>query len=360
MTSSNAPREILIVKPSSLGDVVHTLPSSLELRRAFPEAKIRWLVNTEWKPLLEGLSHLDEVIEFPRRDFRGARGLLRIGPWASELRKRFNADLVLDYQGLLRSALISKLCRGSEGRVIGLDDAREGARLFYHESVSTAGCVHAVDRYLALTRHTTGSAGGPIEWPLPEGRPPVGFAATDAGRDASRRRPSLPVESPATHGGSPDASERHPYQEPFVVLHPFSRGEGKSLTSEQVAAFCEALTPVRVVVAGRADQQAPKLANVTDLLNATDLHELIWLLRHASFVVSVDSGPMHIAAAVTDRLVSIHTWSDPAKVGPYRPEAWVWQNGRLFQQRDRDNAISHREVADITALADFVRTNLEQ
>lgn len=339
MTSSNAPREILIVKPSSLGDVVHTLPSSLELRRAFPEAKIRWLVNTEWKPMLEGLPHLDEVIEFPRRDFRGARGLLRIGPWASELRKQFNADLVLDYQGLLRSALISKLCRGSEGRVIGLDDAREGARLFYHESVSTVGCVHAVDRYLALTRRITGNAGGTIEWPLPEGRPPAGFAATGAGRDAS---------------------SSHPYQEPFVVLHPFSRGEGKSLTSEQVTAFCEALAPMRVVVAGRAEQQAPKLANVTDLLNATDLHELIWLLRHASFVVSVDSGPMHIAAAVTDRLVSIHTWSDPAKVGPYRPEAWVWKNGRLFQQRDRDNTASHREAADIAALADFVRTNLEQ
>jgi heptosyltransferase-1 len=326
VASTSIPKEILIIKPSSLGDVVHTLPSAVELRRAFPEARIRWLVNTEWKPLLEGLPPIDEVIEFPRRDFRGTRGLLRIGPWASEIRKRVNADLVLDYQGLLRSALIAKLCRGAEGRVIGLDDAREGARLFYHESVSIAGHAHAVDRYLALTRKVTGLEGGAIEWPLPEGKAPSGFTqAGDAG---------------------------------FVVLHPFSRGQGKSLTTEQIAAFCEKLAPVRVVIAGRTDEAAPKLDNATDLLNATDLHELIWLLRHARFVVSVDSGPMHIAAAITDHLVSIHTWSDPAKVGPYRAEAWIWQNGRLFQQRERENAAAHREVANITSLAEFVKTQL--
>lgn len=325
MAGTNVPKEILIIKPSSLGDIVHTLPSSVELRRAFPDARIRWLVNTEWKPLLEGLPHIDELIEFPRREFRGAKGLLRIAPWTSEIRKRINADLVLDYQGLLRSGFIAKLCRGSEGRVIGLDDAREGARLFYHQAVSTEGCTHAVDRYLALTRQVTGLGGGALEWPMPEGKAPNGFEGQNA---------------------------------PFVVLHPFSRGSGKSLPAEQVAAFCEKLAPVRVVIAGHADEASPKLENVTDLLNATSLDELIWLLRHARFVVSVDSGPMHIAAAVTGRLVSIHTWSDPAKVGPYRPEAWVWQNGRLFQQRDRENAAVHREVANIEGLAEFVKAEI--
>jgi ADP-heptose:LPS heptosyltransferase len=354
VANPNVPREILIVKPSSLGDVVHTLPSSVELRRAFPEAKIRWLINTEWKPLLEGLGHIDEIIEFPRRDFRGARGLLRVGPWASDLRKRINSDLVLDYQGLLRSALIARLCRGSNGRVVGLDDAREGARLFYQGSVSTAGCVHAVDRYLALTRRVTGLAGDQIEWPLPEGKAPSAFA----GRDAAPRHPlSMPDET-SNNSRSADASERHPYQMQFVVMHPFSRGEGKSLTSEQVGAFCEYLAPIQVVIVGRADQQAPKLPNVIDLLNATDLHELIWLLRHAQIVVSVDSGPMHIAAAVSNRLVSIHTWSDPARVGPYRADAWIWQSGRLFQQRDRENSVAHREMANVANLAEFVKTQL--
>jgi ADP-heptose:LPS heptosyltransferase len=324
VANTNAPREILIIKPSSLGDVVHTLPSFVELRRAFPKAKIRWLVNTEWKPLLDGLTRLDEIIEFPRRDFRGARGLMRIGPWASELRKRTNADLVLDYQGLLRSALIAKLCRGANGRVVGLKDAREGAWLFYHKSMSTAGCVHAVDRYLALTRRVTGTGPAALEWPLPEGKIPSGFAA----------------------------------RQPFVVLHPFSRGEGKSLTREQVTEFCERVAPHRVIIAGQANQPVPGLANVSNLLNATDLHELIWLLRHAAFVVSVDSGPMHMAAALTNRLVAIHTWSDPAKVGPYRTDAWVWQNGRLFQQGDLENSAAHREAANIAEVAEFVKTQL--
>jgi len=58
---------------------------------------------------------------------------------------------------------------------------------------------------------------------------------------------------------------------------------------------------------------------------------LIWLIRAARFVVSVDSGPMHIAAAVTDNLLSIHTWTDPRRIGPYNPDAWVWKNGLLFR-----------------------------
>jgi ADP-heptose:LPS heptosyltransferase len=198
VANTNAPREILIVKPSSLGDIVHTLPCSVELRRAFPDAKIRWLVNTEWKPLLEELPLIDEVIEFPRRDFRGVAGMLRIGPWASDLRKRINADLVLDYQGLLRSALIAKLCRGIDGRVVGLDNAREGARFFYHEVVDTIGCVHAVDRYLALTRQITGHVNAGIEWPLPRESLPLNsrVGMPRRGIPTSNRRTSCFIPSP--------------------------------------------------------------------------------------------------------------------------------------------------------------------
>ncbi len=319
------PREILIVKPSSLGDVVHTLPCAALLRGAFPGATIRWLVNTEWAPLLAGNPHVDDVIEFPRRDFRGIGGALRIAPWARALRERVQPDLILDYQGLLRSAFIAKLCRGEGTRVLGLSDAREGARFFYDETTDVSGCTHAVDRYLALT--CMGGAGGPpatLEWPLPVGECPHEF----------------------------------PFTEPFIVLHPFARGAGKSLTPEQVAQFCRALAPHRIVLAGRADLVVPEIENVTNLLGRTTLPELIWLLRAARYTVSVDSGPMHIAAALTSRLISIHTWSDPAKVGPYRDEAWVWKGGRLFQQRDRENTAAHREVAKIDLLAEFLKTQI--
>ncbi|HYR57689.1 MAG TPA: glycosyltransferase family 9 protein, partial [Chthoniobacteraceae bacterium] len=98
--------------------------------------------------------------------------------------------------------------------------------------------------------------------------------------------------------------------------------------------------------------------NAADLLNRTSLAELIWLIRHAAFVCSVDSGPMHIAAAITPALLSIHTWSDPAKVGPFRPDAWVWNNGALFQMRNLDSPTAHRPCANIREVADFVAAQL--
>jgi ADP-heptose:LPS heptosyltransferase len=72
-------------------------------------------------------------------------------------------------------------------------------------------------------------------------------------------------------------------------------------------------------------------------VNQTDLLQLIWLLRRASFVISVDSGPMHLAAAISRQLLSIHFWSDPKQIGPYRNDAWVWQNGRICRIRDLES-----------------------
>jgi lipopolysaccharide heptosyltransferase I len=313
----NQPREILIVKPSSLGDIVHTLPAVVLIKQRWPSAKLRWLVNAEWAPLLEGSPHVDEILIFPRRDFRGARGSLRIAPWARSLRDRVDADLVLDFQGLLRSALIAKLCRGAGGRIVGLSDAREGARFFYDQRVDVSDCAHAVDRYLALVRALGIVVPETLCWPLPEGVPPAGF----------------------------DATER------FVVLHPFSRGRGKSLSVPDVEALCRALAPRRVVIVGQSKEPVTQIPNVIDLLNRTTLLELIWLLRRSVFVVSVDSGPMHIAAALGTPLVSIHTWSNPAKVGPYNRNAWVWKDGALAQVLD----LAHTHpVPDIAALAAFV------
>lgn len=327
--ATKPPGEVLIVKPSSLGDIVHTLPCAALLRAAFPSASIRWVANTEWMPLLEGNPHIDEAIEFPRRHFRGTTGFLRFAAWLRTLRARVAPDLILDFQGLLRSALISKTCRRPATRVLGLGDAREGSRFFYDHDVDVSHCEHAVDRYLALTRSALHNAGqapaaSPLEWPLPVGSRPAGL---------------------------PDSA-------PFVLLHPFSRGNGKSLSARQVSEFCQALGDHPIVIAGRATASVEAGPNVINLLNQTTLSELIWLLRQARFIVSVDSGPMHIAAALTSRLISIHTWSDPAKVGPYREEAWVWQNERLFRQAERNAPESHRPITDLAALAHFVRSQL--
>lgn len=329
------PREILVVKPSSLGDVVHTLPAVAMVKARWPNARLRWVINPEWAPLLAGNPHVDEVILFPRAEFRGLAGWGRSVRWARALRERVQADLVLDFQGLLRSALIARRCRGEGGRIVGLGDAREGARFFYDQRVDVSGSVHAVDRYLALAGALGCERPARLEWPLPEGNAPAAWGDGKQGNDGEK--------------GNNDPAER------FVVLHPFSRGEGKSLTAGQVADFCRALAPHRVLVVGRSDAALAPQPHVTDLLNQTSIAELIWLLRRAAFVVSVDSGPMHMAAALTERLVSIHTWSDPAKVGPYRSDAWVWQQGRLFQRQAPGTALP---VADCAALAAWVSGRL--
>ena len=316
--AASYPRDILVIKPSSLGDVVHTLPAVALLKKYWPEARLRWLVNPEWAPLLEGNPDVFETVLFPRGEFRGLAGLTGIPAWAKMMRREQRADLTLDFQGLLRSALIARLC--CRGEIVGLSDAREGARFLYHRSADVRGIAHAVDRYLALVTRLGIEITNPLEWPLPAGAPPEGFS----------------------------------FEAPFILLHPFSRGAGKSLSVRDTQDFCRAVAPWPVVLAGRTAESFPQLAHVTDLLNCTTLSELVWLLRRAAFVVSVDSGPMHIAAALTSRLISLHTWSDPGKVGPYRPEAWIWKDGALFQVKDLGDREARRPAATITDVGRFL------
>lgn len=317
-----APAEILVIKPSSLGDVVHTLPAVALVKKNWPQSRLTWLVNPEWAPMLDGNPFVDEIAIFPRGEFRGVAGWMKIPAWAKRLAAK-KADLVLDFQGLLRSALIARWCR--RGEIVGLSDAREGSRFFYDRVADVTGAAHAVERYLRLVAEAGVPIPPALEWPLPSGTRPDGFQID--GR--------------------------------FVLLHPFSRGQGKSLTPAQVIEFCEAMAPHRVVIAGRAERPLQPPENSLDLFNRTSLAELVWLIRRAAFVVSVDSGPMHIAAASGSALLSIHTWSDPARVGPFRPEAWVWQDGILFQMRDLKRTEGRRRCARIREIAAFVTGQLQ-
>jgi len=296
-------RSLLIVKPSSLGDIVHTLPAVALIKRAHPHLSIRWVVRSEFAPLLEDNPDLDGTIEFPRSQMRGLGGVFKLVGWAKRaLREPSVPDLVIDFQGLLRSGVMAQ--RSGARQSIGLSDAREGAGFFYNWRVDVDRDAHAVERYLQVPRA-------------------LGIDCSDA-----EQLFRLPDGEVAEELGLPG--------EPFVMLHPFSRGEGKSLSVENVRKLCEKLSPKRVVVVGVADEALSDMpAGTVDLLNRTTLQQLITVTRRAESVISVDSGPMHIAAAIVQpsKLVSIHTWSDPRKVGPYTPEAWIWKAGQLVQQR---------------------------
>ncbi len=293
----SAIRSVLIIKPSSLGDIVQTLPAAALLRDAYPAARITWVINPEWSSLLRGNRSVDHVHIFPRGDLGGFGMSKHLLPWLRET-GRLQPDVALDFQGLLRSALIGKMSH--PGKFYGLSDAREGARLFYQHVVPVERNAHAVERYLSLVEAFGVPIQRPLRFPLPTG----------------------------------DHVARFDEDEPFVLLHPFARGRRKSLSDLAVEEFCHALAPHRVVLVGRTKREMPVPDNCVNLFNHTTILQLIWLIRRARFTISVDSGPMHIAAAISDRLISIHTWSDPRKVGPYNENAWVWKNGELLRVRD--------------------------
>ena len=317
---------ILVIKPSSLGDIVHTLPAVAAIRDAHPKAKITWVMNPEFTPLLRGNSDVNHIHGFPRKDFSGLGAPVRFGPWLKETRK-LKPDLALDFQGLLRSALIARMSGAKE--VYGMSDGREGSRFFYKRTAKVNRREHAVERYLKLAELAGAKIGDALRCPLPTGDPLPRF-------------------------------DEYP---PFILLHPFARGSGKSLTNRLIEEICLAFAPTRVVVVGKTNRQidvAQLAENCVELTNQTSLLQLIRLIRVAKFVISVDSGPMHIAAAVNDRLLSIHTWTNPRRVGPYNPDAWIWKHGKILRVADLESTKLKRhgrpfKSKDVPAIVELIR-----
>ncbi|MDQ6810131.1 MAG: glycosyltransferase family 9 protein [Verrucomicrobiota bacterium] len=296
-----------MIKPSSLGDIVHTLPAVAAIQAANPQAKLTWVVKPEWATLLRGNPDIAHVHLFPSAHLTGGPITEHLLPWLSRTRA-LRPDVAIDFQGLLRSALIGRISRA---RVLyGMSDSREGSRLFYNRIAQVNRGAHAVERYLALAAFFGATITRPLRFPLPTGDP-------------------LP---------------RFDDDPPFVLLHPFARGHGKSLGARVIEEFCARSDPIRVVVVGRSSVRITAPDNCIDLTNHTTLLQLIWLIRAARWVISVDSGPMHIAAAISSRVVSIHTWSDPRRVGPYNPDASVWKSGQLMK------------VAELAQVGDFKKS----
>lgn len=117
-------RKILVIKPSSLGDVVHTLPAVAAIRATHRSSEITWLINPEWAPLLRGNRDIDHVHIFPRGQFRGFGAAARLLPWLRRTRQ-LQPEVALDFQGLLRSALIAK-ASGAK-KILGMSDGRRVA-----------------------------------------------------------------------------------------------------------------------------------------------------------------------------------------------------------------------------------------
>ena len=147
-------RKILVVKPSSLGDIVHSLPFLASLRSCFPKAEIHWVVARGFEGLLEGHPMIDRLVVVDKDQWRklSAAGATIRSLRALHVRlKDEGYDLAIDLQGLLRSGLITK-ATGAPKRV-GFKEAREGGTLFYTDKVEGGKGIHAVDRYLRIAAY---------------------------------------------------------------------------------------------------------------------------------------------------------------------------------------------------------------
>jgi lipopolysaccharide heptosyltransferase I len=289
------PQRILIIKPSAVGDVVHTLPILNLLRRRWPDAHISWLVTPACAGLLEGHPQLNEVILFERRrlasSWRDPWALAELLKLKRRLRRR-RFDLVIDLQGLFRSGWLTWKTRAPVR--VGFGNARELAWLAYtHRVLIEDDEQHAIERSLCVAE-ALGCGGGPVEFV---------FATQQVDREY--------VADQLRGIG------------PYAVLLPGTNWPTKRWPAENFSALVGRFKErfgLASVIAGGPDV-APLAARIGaaahSLVGKTNLRELTALLENADVVIANDSGPMHIAAALGRPLVALFGPTNPVRTGPY-------------------------------------------
>jgi ADP-heptose:LPS heptosyltransferase len=317
---------VLIVKLSSLGDVLHALPAVQALRDALPEAHLGWAVDRAFAGLLRGQPWLDEVLEWDRK------GSKSLATFVWRLRMR-DWDVAIDLQGLFRSGLVARL--SGARRRIGAWQSRELAWLFYNERVrhSTTD-VHAVDRLMELVAPL-----GAKSSLVPVARPYV------LGAWPSAEVPSSRVTGPALFPLQPSDQDRSavelwlseqgfvPHRDRLIVLNAHCRRDANLWPAQSFAALAKrllALPNTRVALTGgpiaRELNDSIAAAVGPQLWRADSRFSLLGsalLFAEASVFVTGDTGPMHIAAAVGAPIVALLGATSPNLTGPYAADAVV-------------------------------------
>jgi lipopolysaccharide heptosyltransferase I len=289
---------ICIIKPSALGDVIQALPVLAALRGRFPRAHIAWVVNRAYADILAGHPDLDDVITFDRpraalwsrtvrRSFTELRGTLRRGGF----------DLTIDLQCLLRSGLMT--WSTAAARRLGLGDAREGARLFYTDTIPVpAENMSAVDRYCLV--------------------------AEALGADHAAKQFRIAIPERDREWAAARLSDAKGLR---VVINPGARWPTKRWPVQHFTEIATRLTrefDAHIIVVGGTEDvsAAQQLASTLprpaiNLAGQTTLKQLAAVLARAHLVVTNDSGPMHLAAALGTPVAAIFTCTSPARARPY-------------------------------------------
>lgn len=287
---------ILLIKPSSLGDIVHTLPVVAALRQRWPSVHLSWLVKRQWAGLVERIEGVDQVwpLDASLTDWLRQARALRAQRW----------DLVMDLQGLLRSAAMGWLSGGMTR--LGFANGREGSPWLYTHRVPVPTLdMHAVDRYLLVAAAAGAATQGP---------PQFRFKMPDEDLAVVRgvfQRNGLSIEKP------------------WVAMHVSARWPTKRWPLRSFAAVADQLAKHGVgpiVAIGSPDErkeveqlQSLSATAIVDLTGAIPLGCLPVFLSRAAAMVTNDSGPMHVAAAVGTPVVALFGPTSAIRTGPYGP-----------------------------------------
>jgi heptosyltransferase-1 len=255
-----------------MGDVIAALPAVASLKHSIPHSKITWVIDPKWSLLLEGNPYVDSVVHLDRRTFTGLRNAWR------ELRAD-RYDFAVDFQGLVKSALVATLARPERIFGFNAEFARESAASWFYSTKVPIRSYHAVERNLDLAA-AAGASNILRTFPLPPGE----------------RQAKLPEGD-------------------FVLANPLAGWGAKQWPLEHYAKLAERL---------HRECGMPLVLDAPHPLHVQGAHThvstlagLIYATRRAAAVVGLDSGPLHLAAALGKQGVAIYGPTDPARHGPY-------------------------------------------
>jgi len=303
VNTGQKPKNILIIKPSALGDIVTALPALSSLRASFPDAKISWFVRSEYAPLFDSVDGLDDIILFDRKGLgswwynpKSFAALVRL---IRRLRQG-KFDLVIDLQGLLRTAIFAWLA-GCKKR-FGMKASREFAGPFYtHKIAQDDDSIHLIDYYQKIVS----AAGASVK--------SYKFNLT------STKRAVDSVTGLLTEHGIKSGR--------YAVFVPGSAHAFKCWPVGNFAALADKVTStfdLPIIAVGTSAEKAitgmlksTSKVPITNFAGLTDIPQLIALLDGAKVVVSNDTGPGHIATALGVPVVLIFGVTNPARIRPY-------------------------------------------
>ncbi|MCX7981280.1 MAG: glycosyltransferase family 9 protein [Syntrophales bacterium] len=305
---------ICLIKLSAIGDVVHTLPSLSALKKLYPSSHLTWVIEEEASDLILDHPLIDRVLISRRKTWLkkplNRQSIHEMKHFLSALRDR-TYDITIDFHGLFKSAVICAL--SPSRRRIGYRSMQELSGLFYRERIPEDMEKHAVDRYLDFIRYL-GEQHPRVEFSIP--------APADVKKMAAHCLESEGLAIDET---------------PFVAVNPVALWPTKLWGQEKFAYLSDMIIenlklPVVFTGSKRDNAYILKIARHMkntphNLAGKTSLRTLAEIYRHALFVVTTDSGPMHIAAAVGTPVIALFGPTDPGRTGPYGPDHVVVRTG---------------------------------